>query len=128
MHVQFEVWRGLPGTTVVTPDHVGPGVDERDVLSQHLQPGKTYLLDRGFERHRLFQQIVDTGSDYVARIQERPAQVLESRPLNDAARSAGVERDELIQLGKPRRKADGLCHPVRRLLINGGPRTPSSTR
>lgn len=125
MHVQFEIWNGLPDTAVMTPDHVGPGVDERDVLGRNLRPGKTYLLDRGYERHRLFQQIVDAGSDYVVRVQERPVQVLESRLLTDADRSAGVERDELIEVGKPRRKADGLSHPVRRLLIQHGPRTPS---
>lgn len=125
LHLQFEVWSGTPGRAQVTPDEQGSASDERSVLARQLQRGKMYLADRGYERYALFEQIVQAGSDYLIRVQERPAELLQSLPLSAEARQAGIVRDELVRLGQSRNDVAPITHSVRRLVIHGGPRTPS---
>lgn len=126
LHMQFEVWTGIPSQAELTQDEVGGDADERSVLARHLQAGKMYIADRGYERYSLFEQIVQAGSDYLIRVQERSAEVLETRTISPAASEAGVIRDELIQLGRSRNEVGCITHRVRRLVIHGGPRSPSS--
>lgn len=127
LHLQFDVWRGLPEQAVVAPDETGGDDDERAVLARHLQPGKTYVADRGYERYALFERIVQAGSDYVIRAQERPVEIVESRPISAEARAAGVVRDEIVRLGRSRGDVGAITHPVRRVVIHGGvPQRPGA--
>ena len=125
LHLQFEVWSGVPGHAELTPDQCGGAADERAALARHLQPGKMYLADRGYERYALFEQIVQVGSDYLIRVQERPVELRQSLSITPAASQAGVIRDELIRPGQSRSDVGSITHEVRRLVIDGGPRTPS---
>lgn len=120
LHLQFEVLRGLPVQATLTPDEVGGEADERSVLGRNLQKGRVYITDRGYERYRLLQQIVDAGSDYVGRVQRRPVEVLQQNELTEAARSAGVVSDELVQLRQSHSHVGAVTHTVRRLVIEGG--------
>ena len=110
LHLQFEVHRELPEQATLTPDETGGDDDERSVLSRNLRAGRAYLLDRGYERYTLFNDIVAAKSDYVCRVQHRSLAVVETRELSQAARDARVISDEIVTLR-------GATHPVRRVLI-----------
>jgi hypothetical protein len=117
MHLQFEVWRNVPEQVVLTADEVGGDSDERSILSQTLRPNRIYVMDRGYERYALFEQIVQQGSDYLCRVQHRPAEVSQERPLSSAAVAAGILHDEIVILGRSRNEVGQITHPVRRIVI-----------
>lgn len=110
LHLQFEVHREIPEHAALTPDETGGDDDERSVLSRNLRAGRAYLLDRGYERYRLFNDIVAARSDYVCRVQHRTLVVVDTRELSSAARDARVLSDEIVTL-------PGATHPVRRVII-----------
>lgn len=117
LHLQFEVFRGVPGTAVITENNVGGEADERSVLARTLVSGKTYLMDAGYERYGLFEQIVQEKSDYVCRVQRRKLKVLQERALSDEARAAGILSDDIVQPGRSRTNVGAITHPVRRIVI-----------
>lgn len=114
MHLQFSVWDAMPVHARITDDDPGESVDERDALARDLQAGRCYVMDRGYERYQLMNQIVQAKSDYVLRAQHRPATVVQSVPLSTAALQAGVQVDEEVELGTGSRR---VTHRVRRLVI-----------
>lgn len=113
MHLQFRPLAGSPEQVVVTPDGIGGDADERRVLERTLESGCVYVCDRGYEKHALFRRIVEAGSDYVIRGQDRSVEVVESRPLTPEALAARVVSDDLVALGR------GVGHPVRRVVVAG---------
>ena len=129
MHLQFEVWRNVPEQVVVTRDEVGGDADERSVLSHTLRPGRMYVMDRGYERYALFEQIVQQDSDYLCRVQHRPVEVLQQRPVSSEAAVAGVLSDEIVVLGRSRNEVGQITHAVRRIVIAGpGPERQRTDR
>lgn len=133
LHLHFRPLSGHPGTSVFAGEH---DIDERDVLGLTLEPGRTYLADRGYERYALDNRVVAAGSDYVIRGQGRPAAVAEERPLSAEARAARVVSDAVVTLspGKRHPAVAAVGHPVRRVVIEkrdrGRPRSdrPDSDR
>jgi hypothetical protein len=117
LHLQFEVLRQVPGKAVLTEDGVGGASDERSVLARTLEPGKTYIMDAGYERYALLEQIVQANSGYVCRVQRRQVEVLEQRTLSDKARAANVLSDEVVRLGRSRSDVGKVTHKVRRIVI-----------
>lgn len=121
IHLQFRPLAGLPSTVMLAPEYT---VDERDVLAQHLEADCVYIGDLGYERYALFNQIVAAGSNYLIRGQvNRPAEVVEQRPLSEAAQAARVISDEIVVLGSSK-VAPGVArldHPVRRIVIKKRP-------
>jgi hypothetical protein len=94
MHVHFDVFKGIPADVTVTH---GSG-SEREQLRKMLQPGHVYVVDRGYEEYQLFQDIVDAGSSFIARVQDSVAYtVFEERPLSAEARAAGVISDVVVK-------------------------------
>jgi len=88
------VFRGIPADVTVTH---GSG-SEREQLRKMLQPSRVYVVDRGYEEYQLFQDIVDAGSSFIARVQDSVAYtVLEERPLTKEARAAGVVSDVIVK-------------------------------
>ena len=110
LHLQFEVHRQLPEHATLTPDETGGDDDERSVLSRNLRPNRVHLIDRGYERYSLYNDIVAAKSDYVCRVQHRSLVVSQTHPLSAEAREARVVSDEIVQLS-------GVSHPVRRVII-----------
>jgi IS4 transposase len=122
MHLEFQVCRGLPEQMTLTPNQAGGEADERSVLERQLRPGRTYLLDGGYERYSLLEAIVQEKSDYLCRVQKRPMQVLQERALTPEDREAGVVRDELVRPKQSRPGGGTITHPVRRItLMASGP-------
>jgi hypothetical protein len=96
MHVHFEVLRGIPVRVSVT---TGNGSETQE-LRRALQPGRLYVLDRGYADYQLFQDILDAHSSLIGRLRDNAVwQVVQERPLTAQARAAGVVRDLVVWLG-----------------------------
>jgi len=96
MHLHFDVLKGVPVDATVTA-----GNDSETVqLRATLQPGRLYVIDRGYAEYQLFQDIHDRGSHFIGRIRDNAVwTVVEERPVNAAARAAGVRSDRVVRLG-----------------------------
>jgi hypothetical protein len=102
MHLTFEVLRGIPVHVTVTH---GNG-SEYDQLRASLQPGRLYVVDRGYAEYQLFQDIIDAKSSFIGRIRDNAVwTVIEERPVNAKAWAAGVRRDLIVHLGGPQSSA-----------------------
>jgi hypothetical protein len=117
IHLHFRALTGIPETFTVTRDQVRGEGDERDVLERHLESDCIYIADRGYERYSLFNAIVDAQSSYVIRTQEREVEVLESREISNAARTARVISDDIIRPSANSRSTSHFNHTVRRIII-----------
>lgn len=108
-HVHFEVLKGVPVQATLTDAHAG----ETLILEAHLQAGRIYVMDRGYAKYRLLQQILNHQSSFVCRLHDNyVAEEIEARAVSPEAQAAGVVRDRLVSLGcRPRRK--DLTGPVR---------------
>lgn len=124
LHLQFDVLRGVPVRATVTE---GSGC-ERTQLRQTLQPGRLYVVDRGYIDYALYREIIDAGSSFVARLKENSAFEVETeRPLSEAARKAGVVRDAVVsKLGTDHHK-DHLKTPVRIVEVATGKTRPDGS-
>jgi hypothetical protein len=114
LHLHFDVLQGVPADADVTP----AAGSEPESLRAMLQPGRLYVLDRGYAGFALFADILAAGSSFVARVKDNTAfTVAEDRPLTDEARAAGVVRDVVVaRLGTDRHK-DYLKRPVRLVIV-----------
>lgn len=114
LHFQFDVLRSVPVDVALTP---GNG-NEKDTLAEHLRAACLYVLDRGYRDYAFFQKIIDAKSSFVARLQgNADYDVVETRPLSDQARAAGVESDQLVWLGG-KKSGQNLRQPLRLLKIH----------
>jgi hypothetical protein len=112
-HVQFEVLKGVPVAAAITNGQAS----ETQVLQERLEPGRLYVIDRGYARYSFFQAILDAGSSFVGRVDDKAVvEVIQERPLSAEARAAGVVRDAVVGLGSPQRRGD-LRQPVRLVEI-----------
>src|SRR6266850_701729 len=99
----------------------GAASSERRHLRQHLQAGRCYVLDRGFQDAKVFNDIHAVGSSYVCRVRENfSPRVLEERNLSAEARRGGVIRDALVS-------TEQSDHPLRLVAVAGTPH-PKRTR
>jgi hypothetical protein len=124
LHLGFEVDRHVPTARFAVTDARGAGdSDERAVLRKRIQPGHTYVMDRGYAQFQLFNEVHAVGSSYVCRVRDNtaPTAVVRDNPLSDADRDAGVLSDRVVTLGK-RSAASGTCdHPVRLVCVTTTP-------
>jgi hypothetical protein len=96
MHLAFEVLRGIPVGVTVTAGNAC----ERQQLRLLLQPGRLYVIDRGYAEYQLFQDIIDAGSSFIGRLRDNAVwQVIEERPVSAAAQAAGIRQDLVVWLG-----------------------------
>jgi hypothetical protein len=122
LHTHFEVDRYVPTRIDVTPDGGGQH-DERSVLERTIQSDHTYVMDRGYAKFTLFNQIVAAHSSYVCRLRDNSAyEIVEQRPLSDADRAAGVLSDQIVCFtnGKAGSRPD---HPLRLICVAISPHT-----
>jgi len=108
-HVHFEILKSVPVKATITDGNA----NEKDVLAQTLEAGRIYVLDRGYAKYSLLQDIVDHQSSFVCRIRDNyVCEVIEERPITANGQAAGVVRDRLVRLGGTA-KSDALCGAVR---------------
>src|SRR3954454_5318436 len=93
LHLHFDVLKSVPADATLTPAACSEGA----ALAGALQPGRLYVLDRGYADYELFAAIVGAKSSLIARVKDNTAFVVqEERPLTDAAKAAGVVRDVVL--------------------------------
>jgi DDE family transposase len=124
LHTHFEVDRHVPRRIDVTP--AGGGAwDERAVFERTIEPDRLYVMDRGYAKFTLFNDIVAARSGYVCRLRDNGVYgILEERPLTDADRAARVTQDAVVSLGagsKPDARPD---HPIRLITVAAKPHRP----
>ena len=108
-HVQFEILKWVPVSAVIT---AGNG-NEKTVLAANLQPGRFYVIDRGYAMYKLFQDIFSAGSSFVGRLRDNAVyKIIRQNELTAADVAAGVIRDAVVWLGSEGKNED-LKQPVR---------------
>ena len=123
LHLGFEVDRHVPTHFTITDARGAGGSDERAVLRERLEPGHTYVMDRGYAQFQLFNAVHAVGSSYVCRVRDNtaPAAVLRDNPPGERDRAAGVLSDRVVTLGN-RSAVSGECdHPVRLVCVKATP-------
>lgn len=117
LHTHFELIKGVPAEMDLT----AAGDSEVANLLGRLLPGRVYVKDRGYACFRLFQGIVDIGSHFVCRIRDNSVhELVEDRPISDAAKAAGILSDQIVWLGCLG-KRDELKQKVRLIKIKCTP-------
>jgi hypothetical protein len=117
VHMHYEPLRGVPVYATITEGNA----DERNVLSESLQPGRLYVVDRGYAEYALLQEILDAGSHFVCRIRDNSVfEVVQERELSQEALDAGIVRDAEVWLGGKKNRGD-LRQPVRIVEIQCTP-------
>jgi len=131
MHTHFELLKSVP----VRMDLTDGNGDEREVLRQALQAGRTYVLDRGYAKFALFKAIIDVCSSFVCRIRDNSVfEATEERTLSNVALDANIVRDAVVEftggqardarIDKPLRVVEIECQPHRKVsghTSRGGP-------
>jgi hypothetical protein len=114
LHLHFDVLKGVPVDATVTAG----ASSEPDQLRVQVQPGRLYVIDRGYAGYQLFRDILDAGSSFIGRVKTTTAfRVAEERVLSADARAAGVIRDVVIRkLGTDHHK-DYLGRNVRLVIV-----------
>ena len=114
LHLHFDVLKGVPADATLTP----AACSETATLAAALQPGRLYVVDRGYADYELFAKIVGANSSLIARVKDSTAFVVqEERPLSPAAQASGVVRDVVIsRLGTAHHK-DHLKRPMRLVIV-----------
>jgi hypothetical protein len=103
-HIQYEILKGVPTMSTLTNGNAS----EKQVLAQNLQPGRLYVLDRGYAKYALLQQIIDAGSNFVCRVNDSARyEIIQQRQLTIEDIAAGISQDITVKLG---------CQPVEESL------------
>jgi len=90
LHLHFDVIKAAPCKARLTP----AACSEVAELEKDLEPGRLYVLDRGYACYALLGAILAALSSFLVRLKEDAAFTLkQERPLSEAARKAGVVRD-----------------------------------
>lgn len=124
LHTHFEVLRGVPARIDATGAKPKGEDDERVVLARSVEPDRCYVIDRGYAKFTLWNQIHAVGSSYVCRVRDNSAyDTLETRALTETDAAAGVLSDQLVLLGKTSKSAARPDHTVRLVTVAATPHT-----
>jgi hypothetical protein len=114
LHLHYEVFTGVPCDAQVSP----AACSEIQYLSSMLQPGRLYVMDRGYVCYETFAKIINAGSSLIGRVKDNTAfEVQEERVISEAARKAGVVRDAILsRLGTSHHK-NHFKEPMRLVVV-----------
>lgn len=114
LHLHYEVFTGVPCDAQVSP----AACSEIEYLSNMLQPGRLYVMDRGYVCYETFAKIINAGSSLIGRVKDNTAfEVQEERVISEAARKAGVVRDAILsRLGTSHHK-NHFKEPMRLVVV-----------
>jgi hypothetical protein len=122
LHTHFEVARAVPTRIDVTPNGGGE-YDERAVMARAIESDRLYVMDRGYAKFTLFNEIVAAKSSYVCRLRDNSVwETVETRYRNDHAQINEVISDEIVRF---RKSKPGSCpdHLVRVVCVRVNPHT-----
>jgi hypothetical protein len=95
-HIHYELLKGVPvkGTLTAARHH------ENHVLREQLEVGRLYVLDRGYASYELLRAIRAAGSNFICRMRDNARLIVpQTRPLDEAAKKAGIVRDAVAEVG-----------------------------
>jgi hypothetical protein len=96
IHCQYEILKAVPTSMDITDANSS----ETSVLSSNLQPNRIYVLDRGYAKYSLLEEIVKVKSSFVCRIRDNAIyKITEDKQLTDKALKEGVVFDRTVDLG-----------------------------
>lgn len=122
LHTHFEVVRHVPVRIDITGGTPRGEDDERAVMGRSLESDRLYVMDRGYVKFALLNDIVAADSSYVCRARDNSAyEVIESRPLSQEDLDAGVVRDELVRFTNTSAAETLPDHPMRIVTIKMTP-------
>jgi len=123
IHTHFELLKSVP----VRMDLTDGNGNEREVLENHLQKDRVYVMDRGYAKFTLFQRIFEAGSSFVCRIRDNSVfEVVEERELSREALDAGVVRDAVVRFTGGQAVEAGLTRPMRIVEVECRPHRKST--
>jgi len=122
LHTHFEVERYVP-TRIDATGGAPRGKDqERAVMRDSIERDRLYVMDRGYEMFKLFNEVVAAGSSYVCRVRDNSSpKVIEQRPLTKEDVEADILEDVIGQYGNTSRKDSRPDHPIRMVTIKTTP-------
>ena len=102
--------------------------DERAVLARTIEADRCYLMDRGYAKFTLWNDIHAANSSYVCRVRDNSVyEVIEEKQLTEADRKAGVISDQIVKIGAS--KADDTPdHTVRLVTVSASEHTSRGNR
>ena len=122
LHAQFEVFRGIANRINLTGSKPKGPADERAVLENNLEARRCYLLDRGYQKHLLWNAINAKGSDYVCRVQDNLTyEVVSENELSAEAKAKNVVSDQIVRLGTSNSRTPVPDHTVRLVIVKVNP-------
>lgn len=129
-HTHFDIDRHVPTRMEVTAAINSGKSEEKHNLRQRIEPDHCYVMDRWYAQFSLFNDIVAAGSSYVCRIRDNSnlSEVVEQRPLSDAARQAQVLGDMVVTLGATCKAHSRPSHPTRVVLVHATPHQKTGGR
>lgn len=122
LHLQLDVDHHVPTQWEITaPRNTGKS-DEKSVLRRTLAAGHTYVMDRWYAQFTLWNDVKSAGSSYVCRVRDNSVyEVLEDRPLDRAAKDAGVISDQVVTIGLSKKPGERANHPTRLVCVRCTP-------
>ncbi len=118
IHTQFEILKGVP----VEMDVTDANGNEKTALGLNLQPNRIYVMDRGYAKYGLFQEILQVQSSFICRIRDNAIwQAIQDHPLSAKAIAADVVLDKTVMLGSETAKVK--LSPVRLIGVKCTPNT-----
>jgi hypothetical protein len=130
LHTHFDIDRHVPSRIEVTSARNSGKDDEKSRLRGALRPDHCYVMDRWYAEFALWNEIVAKGSSYVCRIRDNSNldDVVENRPVSQAASEAGVLGDIVVNLGATSKPHARPNHPVRVVLVRITPHKKTGGR
>ena len=118
LHTQFEIFRSTISRVDVTGSKPKGEADERAVLARTVEADRCYLMDRGYAKFTLWNDIHAANSSYVCRVRDNSVyEVIEEKHLTAADLKAGVISDQIVKFGGS--KADNAPdHTVRLVTVS----------
>ena len=96
VHCQYEILRGVPVGIEVTDANTS----EKAVLASILQPNRIYVLDRGYAKYGLLEEIINVKSSFVCRIRDNAVyNTIEDKALIAKAVKERIVFDRTVELG-----------------------------
>jgi hypothetical protein len=121
VHCQYEILRGVPVDMEITDANA----NEKAVLAEKLQAGRIYVLDRGYAKYSLLQEIINTKSSFICRIRDNAIyKTIEDKTLSDKAVKEGIVFDKTVELGGETAKTK--LKNVRIIAVKCNPTGPRS--
>lgn len=122
LHAHFDILHMSPTDVELTDNRCSGKSDEKNVLRKKLQADHCYIMDRWFGQFKLLNDINAIASSYVCRMKENSVfEVIDERPVNEAAAQAGVLRDVVVKMGLSSKPADRPDHPLRLIVLKATP-------